>query len=75
MPTGEVVATSLQGLYDKIAGFVPVLVVALVVLILGWIVGIGLGNLVQKVLEALKVDALANNLGLDKISARTGRKL
>jgi len=69
------VATSLQGLYDKIAGFVPVLVVALVVLILGWIVGIGLGNLVQKVLEALKVDALANNLGLDKLSARTGRKL
>src|SRR3989344_2491796 len=75
MPTGEVVATSLQGLYDKIAGFVPVLVVALVVLILGWIVGIGLGNLVQKVLEALKVDALANNLGLDKLSARTVRKL
>lgn len=75
MPTGEVLATSLQGLYDKIAGFVPVLVVALVVLILGWLVGMGLGNLVQKVLEALKVDSLAASLGLDKLSARVGRKL
>lgn len=75
MPTGEVLATSLQALYDKIAGFVPVLVVALVVLILGWLVGMGLGNLVQKVLETLKVDSLAASLGLDKLSARVGRKL
>lgn len=75
MPTGTVIAISLQGLYDKIAGFLPVLVVALVVLILGWIVGIGLGNLVQRILESLKIDGLANSLGLDKLSARTGRKL
>lgn len=73
--TGDVVATSLQGLYDKLAAFLPVLVVGLVVLILGWIVGIGLGNLVGKLLEMLKVDNLANSLGLDKLSERTGKKL
>lgn len=75
MPTGEVIAVSLQSLYDRVAGFVPVLVVALVVLILGWIVGIGLGNLVQKILEIVKVDVLANSVGLDRLSARVGRKL
>lgn len=73
--TGDVVATSLQGLYDKLAAFLPVLVVGLVVLILGWIVGIGLGNLVGKLLEMLKVDNLANSLGLDKLSERMGKKL
>lgn len=73
--TGEVVATSLQSLYDKLAAFVPVLFVGIVVLVLGWIVGIGLGNLMGKVLEAVKVDNLANSLGLDKLSARMGRKL
>ena len=75
MPTGEVIATSLQSLYDKIAGFVPALVVAIIVLILGWIVGMGLGNLVQKLLELVKIDSLANSLGLDKLSGRVGRKL
>lgn len=75
MPTGEVIAVSLQGLYDRIAAFVPVLIVALVVLILGWIVGIGLGNLIQKLLELIKIDSLANSLGLDKLSGRVGRKL
>jgi len=75
MPTGEIIAVSLQGLYDRIASFIPVLVVAIIVLILGWLVGIGLGNLVQKILEAVKVDNLANSLGLDKLSARTGKKL
>lgn len=75
MATGEVIAISLQGLYDRVMSFLPVLVVALVVLILGWIVGVGLGKIVRKVLEAVKIDDLANSLGLDKLSDRVGKKL
>jgi len=75
MPTGEVVATSLEGLYTRGLAFLPTLIVGIVVLILGWVIGIGLGNLTQKVLEALKVDQLADSLGLDRLSARTGKKL
>lgn len=75
MPTGEVVATSLEELYSRVLAFVPTLVVGVIVLILGWIIGVGLGNLVQKVLEAIKIDNLANSLGLDRLSNRTGRKL
>lgn len=75
MPTGEVVATSLEGLYTRAISFVPTLVVGIVVLILGWIIGVGLGNLVQKILEAIKVDQLADSLGLDRLSSRTGKKL
>ncbi|HLD56336.1 MAG TPA: hypothetical protein VJA00_01830 [Candidatus Omnitrophota bacterium] len=75
MPTGEVIAISLQDLYTRIVTFVPNLVVGIVVLILGWIVGIGLGNLVQKILEMVKVDSLANSVGLDRLAQRMGRKL
>lgn len=75
MPTGEVVASSLEGLYIRGLSFLPTLVVGIVVLILGWVIGVGLGNLVQKILESLKVDQLADSLGLDRLSAKTGKKL
>lgn len=75
MRTGEVIAVSLTVLYERIIGFLPILAVAIIVLILGWFVGAGLGNLVQRILEMLKVDSLANSLGLDKLSERTGKKL
>ncbi|MBI4050861.1 MAG: hypothetical protein HY396_02710 [Candidatus Doudnabacteria bacterium] len=75
MQTGEVIAVSLQGLYERIASFIPVLLVAIIVLILGWLIGGALGSLVQKILEIIKIDNLANSLGLDKLSARTGKKL
>lgn len=75
MPTGEVVAISLQGLYDRLVMFVPNFIVAVIVLILGWMIGAALGGLVQKILETLKVDSLANTVGLDKLSERTGKKL
>src|SRR3989338_7799597 len=75
MPTGEVVAVSLQGLYDRLTMFVPNFVVAVIVLFLGWMIGSALGSLVEKILEALKIDNLAKTVGLEKLSGRSGRKL
>lgn len=75
MPTPEIVAISLQGLYDRLAMFVPSFIVAIIVLILGWMIGSALGGLVQKILETVKIDSLANTVGLDKLSERTGKKL
>lgn len=75
MPTGEVIATALQGLYNRIVAFLPALIIAIIVLILGWLVGSGLGSLVEKLLDTIKIDSLANTLGMDKLSARMGKKL
>ena len=74
-PTGLVVANSLEELYNRLIMFFPNFIVAIIVLILGWMVGSALGTLVQKVLEAVKIDNLANTVGLDKLSERTGKKL
>ena len=75
VPTGQVVASQLEDLYLRLLDFVPNLLVAVIVLILGWIVGNGLGQLVQKILDSIKIDNLADSIGLDKLSARTGKKL
>lgn len=69
------IVDSLQGLWYKVLGFLPNLIAAIIILILGWMIAIFLGKVVQKVLQAIKIDVLANRLGLDHLSRRTGRHL
>lgn len=70
-----VALAALENLYDKFISWAPNLLAVLVVLVLGWLVAIFLSKLVLKVLEAIKIDALANQLGLGNLSERVGRKL
>ncbi len=72
----EVVAVSLQRLWTGVVGFVPALVGALLVLIIGLIVAYVLGVVVvEKILEALKFDTLLDKLGLTPYSERAGLRL
>ncbi len=68
------VADSLRTLYQKIAGALPNLLIAVLVLVIGWIIGSFLGKLVRKGLEALGIDSLANRVGLQRVSERTGKQ-
>ncbi|MBI3231715.1 MAG: hypothetical protein HYZ51_01380 [Candidatus Doudnabacteria bacterium] len=67
--------SALQNLYEQFISWVPNLLAALVVLILGWLLAIFLSKLVLKVLESVKIDSLANQLGLSSLAERIGRKL
>ena len=71
----DVVAVSLQNLWYGFVNFVPGLVGALVVLIIGIIVAAGLGLLVEKVFEALKLDSFLEKLGLKPYFDRAGLRL
>jgi hypothetical protein len=71
----DVVAGSLQNLWLGFASFVPNLVAALVVLIVGLIVAAGLGALVQKIFEAVRLDTFLEKLGLRPYFERAGLKL
>lgn len=66
---------ALENLYDNFVSWAPNLLATLVVLILGWLLAIFLSKLVLKVLEAIKIDTLANQLGLQSLSERVGHKL
>jgi len=69
------IVDSLRTLYERIILYLPNVVIAFIVLILGWIIGSFLGSLVARVLSMIGVDAAANSLGLQRLSGKTGRPL
>lgn len=69
------VVDSLQSLWYQLLGFLPNIIAALIFLILGWLIAMFLGQVVERILVAIKIDQLANRLGLDQLSQRVGRKL
>ena len=71
----DVVASSLQNLWYGFAAFVPNLIGAIVVLILGLIVAAGLGALVEKIFEAVHLDGFLKKLGVEPFFERAGMKL
>lgn len=79
MPTladwGDVLVASFQNLWLSFAAFLPRLVGAVVVLIIGWIIAAALGALASKIIEVLKLDVLAEKLDLKKTFKRAGVNL
>ncbi len=71
----NVVAASLQNVWYQFAGFIPNLVGAIIVLIVGLIVAAGLGTLVEKIFEALRLDQFLEKLGLKPYFDRAGMRL
>lgn len=67
--------TSLQALYSRLIGFLPEFLVAVIILIVGWVVAVFVAKLVKQVLNSLKLDEVGDKLGLDELSARTGVRM
>lgn len=72
---GDVIVASLQQAWGAVAGFVPLFIGAVIVFIIGWIVAVALGTLVEQVVRALKVDALLQKLELERTLERAGVRL
>jgi hypothetical protein len=70
-----VVIQALGDLYAKTLSYLPNLVAAIIVVIIGWLLAIFLSKLVWKILETIKIDHLANQLGLNSLSQKVGKKL
>jgi hypothetical protein len=71
----DVVVGSLQNLWWETVNFLPNLIGAFVVLIIGLIVAAGLAALVEKVLEGVRLDQLLEKVGMKPIFERAGLKL
>lgn len=72
---GDVIVFSLQSTWTSVIGFVPLLLGALIVFVLGWIIALALGQLVEQVVRALKIDNLLMKLEVEKVLERGGVKL
>ena len=71
----DVVAGSLQNMWMGFIVFIPNLIGALIVFIVGLIVAAGLGTLVEKIFEALRLDMFLSKLGLTPHFERAGLRL
>jgi len=71
----DVVANSLANLWLGIAAFIPSLFGALLIFLIGLIVASALGQLVEKILNALKVDGWLGRAGIDTHVKRGGLNL
>lgn len=72
---GDTIVVSLQEVWASVAAFLPRLIGAVIVFIVGWIVAIALGKLVEQIIKSLRVDALLERLEVHKVMDRAGVKL
>lgn len=69
----EAVTASLQGLFFSVTSYLPSLIAALVVLLLGVLVAASLGHLIEKIIEFTRVDVLIDKLGVNKTFKAFGK--
>lgn len=65
----------LENLYNGFVDFLPSFLMAVIILVVGWILAVTIAKLVKSVLVSAKVDEFTDKLGLEQASTRTGIKL
>ena len=71
----EVTVNSFQEIWGGFIGFLPSLLGALVVLLVGWAIAIGLHRLITQLLRAVRLDAGLEKLGLGQFFDKAGIKI
>jgi hypothetical protein len=72
----DVVVLSLQNVWVSVVSFLPTLIVAIIVLLIGLFIASVFGSLVEKIFDALKLDVfLSKTLGLSQYFERAGLNL
>jgi hypothetical protein len=68
----EVLNASFQNLWFGIVSFVPNLVIAIIIVIIGWLVGALFGRAIWQVFRSLRVDEALRRAGFDNVLKRGG---
>ena len=71
----DVVRTSLLTLWGNVAGFLPRLIAAIVVFLVGWLIAVLLGKLAWHIIRLIKLDSALDKVGFKKVWERSGYKL
>ncbi|MEK7555385.1 MAG: hypothetical protein AAB516_01015 [Patescibacteria group bacterium] len=71
----DIVVSSLQNLWGTVAGFLPSLIGALIIIIIGLVVATALGSLVERLISAVKIDALLRKIRLSPYFERAGLQI
>ena len=60
----EIIITSFQNVWLQVASFLPKLIAALIIFIVGLMIAVAIGKLIRLVVKNLKIDALLEKLGV-----------
>lgn len=71
----DVLSQSFQNLSFGLITFIPNLVIAIIIFIVGWLVGVGLGRVVKQIVDALRVDSALRSTGIERVLSRAGFEL
>lgn len=71
----EILLNSLKDVWGSFIGFLPMLLAALIVFIVGWLIAIFLGKIINKLIRAIKLDSLLSKIGFSKALAKAKLKL
>src|SRR5690242_13066485 len=72
---GDVFNASLQDLWWGFIQFAPKLIIAIVLFVVGWVLGNLIARAFEQVFTALKVDKLFQSIGADHLFRRAGLNL
>lgn len=72
---GDVVVESLMQSWAAVGEFIPLFIGAVIVFLIGWVVAVALGSLVEQIVKALRIDAILQKLEIEKALERGGVRL
>ena len=68
----DVLRTSFVNLWSGIISYLPNIVVAIIIFVIGWIVGTALMKVVEQIFRSLKIDSALKSTGLNDAVERAG---
>ncbi len=71
---GNTIKNSLVGTFNSIGDFLPTLISALVLLLIGWIIAKIIKGILSRVLKAVNFDSVADRVGVNGFLAKGGMK-
>jgi hypothetical protein len=71
----KILSDTVLQVWGAVAVVLPNVIVAVLLVILGWIVGGGLSKIVAQLVDTLKIDAALRGAGVDALVARTGHRM
>jgi hypothetical protein len=72
---GRVLQTSFQELWSGVLLFLPNLIIAIVILLIGWAIGALIGKAVAKFFDSIKFDEALKKAGFEELVKRAGMNL
>lgn len=71
----NVLNLSFQNLFYGLVEYLPNLLIAVIIFILGWLIGAGLGRVIAQVVNSLRVDQALRAAGVERVLERAGFSL